>query len=161
MGWAEALLIDVPLFLGATTSVCSFYAFAQRQAFGEAAWRSRLKYVPGVLALGIGLSVNNAKAVIEGLLGKESEFVRTPKLGVEAATDEWRQKRYRGLTNWVPYIELALAFYFAAMAVYAVSHGLWGSVPFILIFQAGYLYTSLLSLIQEAERFIPARAVEA
>lgn len=161
MGWVEMLLIDVPLFLGATTSVCSFYAFAQRQAFGEASWRARLKYVPGVLALGIGLSVNNAKAVIEGLLGKESEFVRTPKLGVEAATDEWRAKRYRGLTNLVPYVELALAFYFTAMAIYAISHGLWGSVPFILIFQMGYLYTSLLSLIQEFDRFIPARAIEA
>jgi hypothetical protein len=161
MGWIEMLLIDVPLFMGATTSVCSFYAFAQRQAFGEASWRSRLKYVPGVLALGIGLSVNNAKAVIEGLLGKESEFVRTPKLGVEAATDEWRAKRYRGLTNLVPYVELALAFYFTAMAIYAISHGLWGSVPFILIFQVGYLYTSLLSLIQELDRFIPAPAIQA
>jgi cellulose synthase/poly-beta-1,6-N-acetylglucosamine synthase-like glycosyltransferase len=161
MGWLEMLLIDIPLFLGATTSVCSFYAFAQRQAFGEGSWRKRLKYVPGVLALGIGLSVNNAKAVIEGLLGKESEFVRTPKLGVETATDEWRQKRYRGLVNWVPYVELALAFYFATMAIYAVSHGLWGSVPFILIFQAGYLYTSLLSLIEEFERLTPVRAIEA
>ena len=47
------------------------------------------------------------------------------------------------------------------MAVYAVTHGLWGSVPFILIFQAGYLYTSVLSLIQEFERLIPVRAVEA
>jgi hypothetical protein len=47
------------------------------------------------------------------------------------------------------------------MAAYAVAHGLWGSVPFILIFQAGYLYTSLLSLIQEAERFMPVRAIEA
>jgi hypothetical protein len=135
----------VPLFLGATTSVCSFYAFAQRQAFGEASWRKRLKYVPGVLALGIGLSVNNAKAVIEGLLGKPSEFVRTPKLGLLASTEDWRLKRYRGLANWVPYIELALAFYFAAMAVYAVTHGLWGSVPFI----------------QEFERLIPVRAIEA
>jgi cellulose synthase/poly-beta-1,6-N-acetylglucosamine synthase-like glycosyltransferase len=161
MGWAEMLLIDVPLFLGATTSVCSFYAFAQKQVFGEGAWHARLKYVPGVLALGIGLSVNNAKAVIEGLLGKESEFVRTPKLGVEVATDEWRLKRYRGLTNWVPYLELALAFYFTAMAIYAVTYGLWGSVPFILIFQAGYLYTSLLSLIQGFERFIPASPIEA
>lgn len=161
MGWAEMLLIDVPLFLGATTSVCSFYAFAQRQVFGENSWHARLKYVPGVLALGIGLSVNNAKAVIEGLMGKESEFVRTPKLGVELATDEWRLKRYRGNTNWVPYLELALAFYFTAMAIYAVTYGLWGSVPFILIFQAGYLYTALLSLIQGFERFIPARPVEA
>ena len=161
MGWAEMLLIDVPLFLGATTSVCSFYAFAQRQVFGEGSWSKRLKYVPGVLALGIGLSVNNAKAVLEGLFGRPSEFVRTPKLGVLGATDDWRLKRYRGLTNWVPYTELALAFYFAVMAVYAVTHGLWGSVPFILIFQAGYLYTSVLSLIQEFERLVPVRAIEA
>ncbi len=161
MGWVEMLLIDVPLFLGATTSVCSFYAFAQRQVFGEESWQKRLRYVPGVLAPGIGLSVNNAKAVIEGVLGKPSEFVRTPKLGVLAASDDWRLKRYRGLTNWVPYAELSLAFYFAAMAVYAVTHGLWGSVPFILIFQAGYLYTSTLSLIQEFERLIPVRAIEA
>jgi cellulose synthase/poly-beta-1,6-N-acetylglucosamine synthase-like glycosyltransferase len=161
MGWAEMLLIDVPLFLGATTSVCSFYAFAQRQVFGEDSWAGRLRYVPAVLALGIGLSVNNAKAVLEGLFGRPSEFVRTPKLGVLAATDDWRLKRYRGLTNWVPYIELALAFYFAAMAVYAVTHGLWGSLPFILIFQAGYLYTSVLSLIQEFERLVPVRAIEA
>ena len=161
MGWAEMMLIDVPLFLGATTSVCSFYAFAQRQAFGEATWKSRLRYVPGVLALGIGLSVNNAKAVIEGLLGKSSEFVRTPKLGVLVASEEWRVKRYRGLTNWVPYVELALGFYFTAMAIYAVTHGLWGSVPFILIFEAGYLYTALLSLIQEFERESEARTVEA
>lgn len=161
MGWVEMLLIDVPLFLGATTSVCSFYAFAQRQVFGEESWPKRLRYVPGVLALGIGLSVNNAKAVIEGILGKPSEFVRTPKLGVLAANDDWRLKRYRGLTNWVPYVELSLAFYFAAMAVYAITHGLWGSVPFILIFQAGYLYTSALSLIQEFERLIPVRAIEA
>ena len=161
MGWVEMLLIDVPLFLGATTSVCSFYAFAQRQVFGEESWQKRLRYVPGVLALGIGLSVNNAKAVIEGVLGKPSEFVRTPKLGVLAASDDWRLKRYRGLTNWVPYVELSLAFYFAAMAVYAVTHGLWGSVPFILIFQAGYLYTSTLSLIQEFERLMPVRAIEA
>jgi hypothetical protein len=161
MGWVEMLLIDVPLFLGATTSVCSFYAFAQRQVFGEESWQKRLRYVPGVLALGIGLSVNNAKAVIEGVLGKPSEFVRTPKLGVLAASDDWRLKRYRGLTNWVPYVELSLAFYFAAMAVYAITHGLWGSVPFILIFQLGYLYTSALSLIQEFERLIPVRAIEA
>ena len=163
MGFVEMLLIVVPLFLGATTSVCSFYAFAQREAFGEDSWRHRLKYIPGVLALGIGLSLNNAKAVIEGIFGQPSEFVRTPKHGVLAGSsrEEWRTKRYRGLTNWVPYLELALAFYFTAMASYAVTHGLWGSVPFIFIFQAGYLYTSLLSLLEEFERLTPVRAIEA
>lgn len=152
LGWMEMLLIDVPLFMGATTSVCSFYAFAQRQAFGEPAWRTRLKYLPGVLALGIGLSVNNARAVIEGLLGNPSEFVRTPKLGVLVSGDEWRQKRYRGRANWVPYFEISLAFYLAAMAVYAITHDQWGTAPFVLIFLAGYLYMPLLSLIQEIGR---------
>jgi cellulose synthase/poly-beta-1,6-N-acetylglucosamine synthase-like glycosyltransferase len=160
MGLLEMLLIDVPLFMGATVSVCSFYAFAQRQIFGDD-WSGQLKYIPGVLALGIGLSVNNAKAVIEGLLGRRSEFVRTPKLGVLTSGEEWRFRRYRGLANWVPYVELGMAFYFAAMALYAVTHGLWGSVPFILIFEAGYLYTSVLSLLQGFERWIPARAIEA
>ena len=161
MGWIEMLMIDAPLFLGATTSVCSFYALSQKQAFPGPSWWRRLKYVPGVLALGIGLSVNNAKAVIEGLLGRQSEFVRTPKLGVEAATDEWRQKRYRGVANWVPYVELALGLYFSAMAFYALTHGLWGSLPFIAIFEAGYLYAAALSLIEEFERVAPARVIEA
>lgn len=159
LGWMELLLIDVPLFLGATTSVCSFYALAQRQAFGEA-WRLRLKYIPGVLAMGIGLSVNNARAVLEGLVGSSSEFVRTPKLGVVLSSDEWRLKRYRGHLNWAPWVELALAFYLAAMAVYAITHGQWGTAPFILIFLAGYLYISLLSLIQEVGRPSLPKALE-
>ena len=114
-----------------------------------------------MLALGIGLSVNNARAVIEGLVGKPSEFVRTPKLGVLVSGDEWRQKRYRGHANWVPYFELALAFYFAAMAVYAITHGQWGTAPFVLIFLAGYLYVALLSLIQEIGRPSEAPALQA
>ena len=32
-------------------------------------WKSRLKYLPAVLAVGIGISVNNAKAVLEALFG--------------------------------------------------------------------------------------------
>ena len=68
MGWYEMMIVDVPLFLGATMSVCSFYLMSQREVFGES-WKSRLKYLPAVLSVGIGLSVNNAKAVLEALLG--------------------------------------------------------------------------------------------
>lgn len=157
----DMLLIDIPLFAGATASVCSFYAFAQRQIFTEPAFRKRLKYLPGVLALGVGLSVGNARAVIEGLVGKKSDFVRTPKLGMLESAGNRRMKSYRGPGNWLPGIELSLALYFTAMAIYAATHGLWGSFPFILIFQAGYLYVSLLSLLQGIERFAPARPIEA
>jgi len=101
-----------------------------------------------VLSVGIGLSVNNAKAVIEALVGHDSEFTRTPKYRVEAAGDDWRLKRYRGSLNFVPFIELALGTYFTVMAYYAAVNGIFGTLPFIFLFQFGFLYAALLSLFQ-------------
>ena len=147
MGWYEMLVVDVPLFLGATMSVCSFYIASQKEVFG-ATWRSRLKYLPAVLAVGIGLSVSNAKGVLEALLGLDSEFTRTPKYGVQSCSDDWKQKRYRGNVTLVPYIELALGVYFTFMAWYAASNEIFGTLPFIVLFQVGFLYAAFLSLFQ-------------
>jgi cellulose synthase/poly-beta-1,6-N-acetylglucosamine synthase-like glycosyltransferase len=160
MGLYEMLLVDVPLFLGATMSVCSFYLVSQREIFG-AGWRGRAKYLPAVLSVGIGLSVNNAEAVLEALLGVASEFTRTPKYRVEGAGDEWRHKRYRGAHGLVPVAELLLGLYFTAMAAYAVANGIWGTLPFILLFQMGYLYAAALSLFQDAGRLASFREQEA
>lgn len=93
-------------------------------------------------------------------MGGPAEFVRTPKLGVLLSGDSWRQKRYRGQANRAAYLELALAFYLAAMAVYAITHDQWGTAPFVLIFLAGYLYVAALSLIQEIGRPGVAAALE-
>ena len=147
MGWYEMLIVDVPLFIGATMSVCSFYLVSQREIFGDD-WRARIKYLPAVLSVGIGLSVNNAKAVVEALLGWDSEFTRTPKYRVEGAGDDWRLKRYRGCVNFVPFVELALGTYFTFMAYYAAANGILGTLPFIFLFQFGFLYAALLSLFQ-------------
>jgi cellulose synthase/poly-beta-1,6-N-acetylglucosamine synthase-like glycosyltransferase len=148
MGLWEMVIVDVPLFLGATMSVCSFYVLSQREIFG-AQWKSRLKYLPAALSVGVGLSINNAKAVLEALLGHESEFKRTPKYKVEGEGDEsWKRKRYKGSVNWVPFVELALGLYFTAMGYYALMNDLWGTLPFIVLFQAGFLYAAGLSLFQ-------------
>ena len=148
MGWYEMLIVDVPFFLGATASVCSFYLVSQREVFG-AGWRPRVKYLPAVLSVGIGLSVNNAKAVLEALWGAPSEFVRTPKHRVEGAGDDWTQKRYRGRLGLVPFVELLLGAHFTAMAHYALTNGLYATLPFLLLFQAGFLYAGGLSLFQD------------
>jgi len=160
MGWYEMLIVDVPLFLGATMSVCSFYLFSQKEVFGES-WKARIKYLPAVLAVGIGLSVNNAKAVLEALFGFNSEFKRTPKYRVEAAGDEWKQKRYRGTMSLVPFVELLLGTYFTLMAFYAISNQIFGTLPFILLFQVGYFYAAFLSLFQNVGRMDWIREQEA
>jgi hypothetical protein len=42
----------------------------------------------------MGFSFQNSVAVIEGLLGKKSEFVRTPKFNIEALKDKWKDNIY-------------------------------------------------------------------
>jgi cellulose synthase/poly-beta-1,6-N-acetylglucosamine synthase-like glycosyltransferase len=148
MGFYEMMIVDVPLFLGATLSVCSFYLTSQKEVFGDA-WKSRIKYLPPVLAVGIGLSVNNARAVLEALFGRPSEFARTPKYRVEGAGDDWKHKRYRGAVSFGPFVELLLGIYFTAMAYYAITNEIYGTLPFIFLFQAGFLYAAVLSLFQD------------
>jgi cellulose synthase/poly-beta-1,6-N-acetylglucosamine synthase-like glycosyltransferase len=154
MGFAEMVLVDVPIFLAATASVCSFYLFSQKEQFEEG-WKAKARYIPAVLGIGIGISINNALAVIEGLFGRPSEFTRTPKYRIEGAGDSWKQKVYKGQSSFVPYAELSLAGYFAFVSMYAVAHGLVGTLPFIGLFLWGFLYTSGMSLAQRFEWLIP------
>ncbi len=154
MGWAEMIVVDVPIFLAATASVCIFYALSQKEQF-PTTWKSKLKYIPAVLGIGVGISLNNAIAVLEGLFGKPSEFTRTPKYRIEGAGDDWKTKTYKGKTSWAPYAELALACYFTFVNLYALTYGLVGTLPFIALFQWGYLYTSGMSLAQSLDWLVP------
>jgi len=147
MGWTEMLLIDVPLFAAATMSVFNFYLISQREAYPD--WRSRAKYLPMVMAVGIGLAVNNTKAVLEAMLGKQSEFVRTPKYRIERSRDEWQDKKYHQPLSVQPFIEVALGLYFTGAVIYALQHGIYGTLPFLVLFQVGFLYTGLMSLLQQ------------
>ena len=147
MGWTEMLLIDVPLFAAATLSVFNFYLFSQRETYPD--WRTRVRYLPMVMAVGIGLAVNNTKAVIEALMGKDTEFTRTPKYGIERSRDEWQGKKYHQALPVQPFIEVGLGLYFTTAVIYALQNGIYGTLPFLVLFQVGFLYTGLLSIFQQ------------
>ncbi len=147
MGWYEMLLIDVPLFFAATASVANFYMVCQRELHKD--WSTRLKYLPFLMSIGIGLTVNNTRAVIEALFRKETEFARTPKYRIEAQADEWIGKKYHQSVVAQPMVELALGLYFTATVFYALANGIYGTVPFLMLFQIGFLYTGLLSVVQQ------------
>jgi cellulose synthase/poly-beta-1,6-N-acetylglucosamine synthase-like glycosyltransferase len=147
MGWYEMLLIDVPLFFAATFSVCNFYMICQREIHRD--WLARLKYLPFLMSIGIGLSINNTRAVFEALFNKQSEFTRTPKYRIEGDTDEWVGKKYRQSVAVQPLIELALGLYFTWTVFYALANQIYGTLPFLLLFQIGFLYTGLVSIVQQ------------
>ena len=147
MGWYEMMLIDVPLFFAATFSVCNFYMVCQREIHPD--WRSRIKYLPFLMSIGIGLCINNSRAVFEALFNQQSEFARTPKYRIEGDADQWVGKNYRQSVAVQPFIELALGLYFTATVFYALANGIYGTVPFLVLFQIGFLYTGLLSVVQQ------------
>ncbi len=147
MGWYEMMLIDVPLFFAATFSVCNFYMVCQREIHDD--WPARIKYLPFLMSIGIGLCINNSRAVFEAMFNKQSEFTRTPKYRIEGAADEWIGKKYHQTVAVQPLIELALGLYFTATVFYALSNQIYGTIPFLVLFQVGFLYTGLLSIVQQ------------
>ena len=143
-GWYEVLFLDIPFFAAATFSVVAFYAASQREQ-GRSLWE-QLKYLPLVMALGIGLSVNQARAVVEALMGYETAFTRTPKHGVRGAGESVARKRYKAAVTFQPVVELALAGYMTYGVVYLIGRGVYYSLPFLVLFQVGFGYVGLASL---------------
>ena len=143
-GWLRTFLVDIPVFLAASVSVAVFYICAQRELHPRT-WLREILLLPCLLALGIGLSLNNARAVLEALINHKSDFTRTPKYGIERKSQKWRGCKYRPLKSALPLAELAFAIYFSYFVVFAIVHGQFLSVPFLLMFQGGFLYVCVSS----------------
>ena len=112
---------------------------------GKSWWQS-VKTLPLVMALGVGLSVNNARAVVEALMGYETAFIRTPKHGVERKGESVARKKYKTVATFQPVVELALAAYMTYGIVYFVEKGVYSSIPFLVLFQVGFGYVALRSI---------------
>jgi cellulose synthase/poly-beta-1,6-N-acetylglucosamine synthase-like glycosyltransferase len=151
-GLYEALMLDLPIFLSATLSICVFYWTSQREQ-GRSGWDT-LRIMPAVLGLGIGVSVNNAKAVVEAFIGHQSPFVRTPKYAIERADQSWHALAYLKKSSLVTAVELILAAWFAlaiARILQTPTKSVF-SLPFLLLFFFGFGYVAALSLLQTLPR---------
>ena len=146
-GWFQMLVIDLPLFLASTCSISSFYLAAQKELRPKS-WLKTFLYMPFVMATGIGISVRNAQAVLEAFVGKKSDFARTPKFSIEGKSGTFAAKKYRNKAGWMPYFEVALGLYFAFTVAYSIRNENYATVPFLLLFVWGYLYTGFMSLSQ-------------
>lgn len=146
LGTMGRALIDFPIFFFASCSVVIFYAVAQR-SINPKTWLKEICYLPLLLALGIGMAVNNAKAVLEALFNHESAFIRTPKYGIEGKKKmEIKKSRYKALKSLTPVIELLFALFFLFVVTDAALSHNWASAILLLPFPVGFFYTSLNSL---------------
>ncbi len=145
------LLFNFSLLVLATFSASSFYICSQREL--QRSWWQSIKYLPAIMSLGIGISINNTRGTLSGFFGKPSEFVRTPKYGIEASTNTEALKAARGYSvkfdfKLQPWIELAMGLYMSASLVACIGLDLISfGIPFLFLFAAGYLYVSLSTLL--------------
>ncbi len=140
---------DIGVFMLATLSAGVFYGASQYELTGD--WRMILKYMPMMMALGVGLCVSNTKAILEALFGKKSEFVRTPKYGdtrnvASAAQSTALPQAKKKKRNYLPHIEFVLGLYMAVCTVWSL-RGYQSALatPFLAIFTFGFFYVSVTS----------------
>jgi len=132
-------LFSLGVFALATLSAAVFYITSQYELLGD--WRTAVKYLPVLMAIGVGLCLSNSKAVVEGLFKKGGEFVRTPKYGDRKTAPSRATVRPR---RWVlPLLEFVMGLYMTGCAIFAVSCGYAGlTLPFLVIFAFGFFYVS-------------------
>ena len=146
-GWFQMLLIDFPLFTASSFSIAVFYVMSERELFPKT-WMKTFFYLPFLMALGIGLTVTNTKAVMEALFGIKSAFVRTPKFRVAKKGEVSQAAKYRKRLILAPWIEMIFGAYFFLAILYTFSNHNYFTAPFLILFVIGYWYTGLMSLLQ-------------
>ncbi len=119
----------------------SLFLASGLRAARRAWWR-----IPGdvaaALLLGIGLSVNNARAVLQALGDEVGEFERTPKGGDRRR----RTPGYAAVAGPSGLVELTLALYFGALLVWAAHAGQMRALPFLALLVAGFAWVAQGSL---------------
>ncbi len=123
--------------------VCYWHTYKNIQGGG---FKNFMKYIPlffTFYTIAMGFSFQNSIAVIEGLIGKKSEFVRTPKFNIEALKEKWKDNIY--LTNKISrntIIEglLMIYFFFGMYSGYKLHD--FGLFPFhlMLFFGFGFVF---------------------
>ncbi|MBV8813553.1 MAG: glycosyltransferase family 2 protein [Verrucomicrobia bacterium] len=157
--WLRTFLVDIPILVANTVAAAVFYLLAQRELHPERWWRDII-FFPFVLALGIGVSINNARAVLEAVFNYQSSFNRTPKYGIEEGVKRAGRAGYSTFRAVLPFGELLFAVYFAPFVAGAFVHRQFLSLPFLLLFEIGFSYVACRS-IWEWSRRLRGEAVSA
>ena len=108
-------------------------------------WKEKGIIMPYLIVYSMGIAVNNTVAVIDAIVGKKNEFLRTPKYGIVNNTDDWRTKAYSLPFSKTTLLELFFGIYGIMAILIAIysRNPIW--VPIIALQTIGFLYIAFLS----------------
>ena len=127
------------LLILSTFAPLSVYAYAQCVLY-EKGWK-RIRFLPFLTSLGIGIALSNSRAVIEALTGVESAFIRTPKKGT-LTTHYYHVRFSRGAL-----VELSLGLYCFITFFFFLDAHKYLVIPFFLLYASGFTVVGILSIL--------------
>ena len=150
LGW----IFEVTSFFIVSTIIlfiCYWFTYKSIQGSGFDNFVDYIKLFFTFFSVALGFSLHNSIAVLEGHMGKRSEFVRTPKFNINSLTDSWKGNKYLAKKlspNMV--IEFILMVYFLFGMYSAVPLNDYGLFPFHLMLFLGFGFVFFKSLTSKA-----------
>lgn len=130
---------------------CYWTSFKNIHGSGTKNFFKFLKLFVTFFSIAMGFSIHNSVAVLEGHLGKRSEFVRTPKFNLENISDSWKDNKYINKNISMSTIfEALLMFYFAYALYVGYSINEYGFFVFHGMLLFGFGFVSFKSLTSKA-----------
>ncbi len=133
-GWISFFLISLlPI------TVFYFISFRKEEKSFFTRLISFLVAFPVFLILTMGLSLHNTLAVIRGLVGQKTSFIRTPKFNIRLERDSWFKKNYTSSKiSLLTVAEGLLMIYFAFGIFYSANHSDIGMLPYFIMLFLGF-----------------------
>lgn len=136
------------IFVLAFISSFLFYLYAQKDIYLD--WKKKIVLFPVFMAGSMGFAVNNTRAVIEGLLSRKSEFIRTPKHNLIESEKSLTSNKYfqKIKVDQSAIVEMILALYCSIGVAASIYFLEIAALPFHLMFFLGFGVVSILSFKQ-------------
>ena len=131
--------------------ICYWFTYKSIQGSSFDNFVDYIKLFFTFFSVALGFSLHNSMAVLEGHMGKRSEFVRTPKFNINSLSDSWKGNKYlakKMSPNMI--IEFGLMVYFLFGMYSAIPLNDFGLFPFHLMLFLGFGFVFFKSLIAKA-----------
>ena len=131
--------------------ICYWFMYKQTYGGGFVKFFSYTGMFFTFFSIAMGFSLHNSLAVLEGHMGKPSEFVRTPKFNINTIKDSWKGNKYIGKKLSINVVIEGLLMLYFAFGMYSAfivgdQGGDFGLFPFHLMLFIGFGYVFFKSL---------------
>ncbi|WP_445456966.1 cellulose synthase family protein [Flavobacterium sp. HNIBRBA15423] len=143
------ILFNIVAFFVVTSIIffiCYWFTYKKINGGGISSFFRYIRMFFTFYTIAMGFSFQNTIAVLEGLIGKKSEFVRTPKFNIESLKEKWKENVYishKISKNTIVEGLLVLYFLFGIYSGYMLND--FGLLPFHLMLLIGYGYVFVKS----------------